>query len=192
MTTRATLILLCGLSFSGKSTLAGQLGPELKATVLSLDSINEERGLYGGQGIPVEEWVETNRLAEERCNAHLQTGRNVIIDDTGSPRFIRDQWREIAARTHAAFALVWIQIDPELQRERLLANRLAGIRHDVTDEVLLDHVTHFESPTDEGAITINARDVSDPQQVEIVVGAIRALVVKRRRPRSTATRPATS
>jgi predicted kinase len=109
------LILMCGLSFSGKSTLAGQLGREFSAMVFSLDSINEERGLYGGQGIPVEGWVETNRLAEERCNAQLQAGRNVIIDDTGSPRFIRNRW------------------------------------HDVADEVLLDHVASFESPTDEGA-----------------------------------------
>jgi predicted kinase len=90
--------------------MAGQLGRELMATVLSLDSINEERGLYGRQGIPVDEWAETNRLAEERCRAQLRTGHNVIIDDTGSPRFIRDQWREVAARTHAAFVLVWVQI----------------------------------------------------------------------------------
>lgn len=174
MTTRTTLTLMCGLSFSGKSTLAGQLGRELEATVFSLDSINEERGLYGGQGIPVEEWVESTRLAEERCSAPLRASRNVIIDDTGSPRFIRDHWRDVAARTHAAFALVWAQIDPELQRERLLANRLTGGRHDVTDEVLLDHVAHFESPTDEGAITINARDVSDPRHVKTIVDAIRA------------------
>jgi predicted kinase len=147
----------------------------LGATILSLDSINEERGLHGGQGIPVEEWAKTNRLAEERSSARLRAGGNVIIDDTGSPRFIRDHWREVAADSHAAFALVWIQIDPELQRERVLANRLAGGRHDVTDGVLLDHVAHFESPTDEGAITINARDVSDPQHVEMVVGAIRTI-----------------
>ena len=173
MTTRITLVLMCGLSFSGKSTLASQLGRELGATVLSLDSINEERGLDGGQGIPVEEWVETNRLAEERCSAQLEAHRNVIIDDTGSPRFIRDQWRDVAARTHAAFALVWVQIDPELQRERLLANRLAGRRHDITDEVLFDHLAHFEPPADEGAITINARDVNDPRHLEAVVRAIR-------------------
>jgi predicted kinase len=172
MTTRAMLILMCGLSFSGKSTLARQLGKELEATALSLDSINEERGLHGGQGIPVEEWAKTNRLAEERSRAQLRAGGNVIIDDTGSPRFIRDRWREVAAGSQAAFALVWIEIDLELQRERVLANRLAGGRHDVTDEVLLDHVAHFESPTDEGAITINARDVSDPRHVETVVGAI--------------------
>ena len=173
MTTRTTLVLMCGLSFSGKSTLAGHLGHELAATVLSLDSINEERGLHSGQAIPVHEWVETNRLAEERCRAELHAHRNVIIDDTGSPRFIRDQWRTVAGQTQAAFALVWLQIDPELQRERLLENRLAGRRHDVTDEVLLDHLAYFEPPTDEGAITINAREVNDPHHVEAVVRAIR-------------------
>lgn len=52
MTTLSPLLILtCGLSFSGKSTLALELRSRLDADVLSLDVINAERGLYGGQGI---------------------------------------------------------------------------------------------------------------------------------------------
>nr|WP_282818681.1 AAA family ATPase [Curtobacterium flaccumfaciens] len=61
------LVLTCGLSFSGKSTLAAGLSNALAGELLSLDQINEERGLHGGQGIPLEEWAATNRIAHARA-----------------------------------------------------------------------------------------------------------------------------
>lgn len=84
------LVLRCGLSFSGKSTLAARLSDALVGELLSLDRINEERGLDGGQGIPLDEWATTNRIAHERAGALLAAGRHVVVDDTGSPRFVRD------------------------------------------------------------------------------------------------------
>jgi len=60
------LTLMCGLSFAGKSTFARLLAEELGAQVISLDLINAERGLYGGQGIPLEEWAATAQLPDVR------------------------------------------------------------------------------------------------------------------------------
>lgn len=37
-------------------------------SVVSLDEINEERGLYGGEGIPLSDWARTNELARERVS----------------------------------------------------------------------------------------------------------------------------
>jgi len=51
------LVLLCGRSFSGKSTVAASLADSLPGQVMSLDQINEERGLHGGEGIPLSEWA---------------------------------------------------------------------------------------------------------------------------------------
>lgn len=106
MTETATLVLMCGLSFSGKSTLAQRLATEPPAAVLSIDSINEERGLYGGGGIPGEEWENTLRIADERASGLLGAGHDVVIEDTGSPRFVRDRWRAIANRERSSFKLV--------------------------------------------------------------------------------------
>jgi len=50
-----TLTLMCGLSFAGKSTFAVLLAEELDGQVISVDIINTERGLVGGQGIPLQE-----------------------------------------------------------------------------------------------------------------------------------------
>lgn len=169
-----TLTLMCGLSFSGKSTLAGRLAQVLPAAVISLDSINEERGLDGGQGIPVEEWAATNRIAHERAGELLEEGRHVVVDDTGSPRFLRDEWRATADRASAPFALVWVQIGHDLQQERVRANRESRSRPDVTDAVLDAHRAGFEAPTDEAAITVDARTTTDPRQVEEIVRRLRA------------------
>lgn len=66
MTTRNAplLVVMCGRSFSGKSTLA--LADRLGAQRVSLDAINEERGLRGGADIPVSEWMRTNDEASPR------------------------------------------------------------------------------------------------------------------------------
>ncbi len=65
MPTATRLVLLCGTAFSGKSTVARTLAPSLSASIVSLDEINERRGLWGGDGIPVEEWMRTHELASD-------------------------------------------------------------------------------------------------------------------------------
>lgn len=164
-----TLTLMCGLSFSGKSTLAARLAEALPASLISLDLINEERGLYGGQGIPLEEWSTTNRIAHERGQALLEAGHHVVVDDTGSPRFIRDGWRDVADRSGARFALVWVQISADLQEERVRVNRESRDRHDVTDAVLREHRATFEPPTDEEALIVGAQSTDDLGQVAALV-----------------------
>lgn len=164
---------MCGLSFSGKSTFAVRLADALDAELVSLDAINAERGLYGGQGIPLEEWARTNDLAHVRAAEALRSGRDVVVDDTGSPRFIRDAWRKLAAEAGASFSIVWVQIDPARQRQRLVANRTDATRHDVTDEVMNAHVESFEAPTLEDPLIIDADDTMKPATVAAVASSIR-------------------
>ena len=47
-----TVYAMCGLAFSGMSTVAQTLRRELGIELISLDAINAERGLQGGEGIP--------------------------------------------------------------------------------------------------------------------------------------------
>lgn len=168
------LVLMCGLSFSGKSTLAAGLSAAMDAELLSLDRINEERGLHGGQGIPVEEWAATNRIAHERASGLLAAGRHVVVDDTGSPRFIRDEWRETASAAKTPFVLVWVQVSPELQRQRVLANRADHARPDVTDAVLAEHIATFQAPEDEDPLVVDAASTGERNIVAAVVEAIQA------------------
>jgi predicted kinase len=169
------LTLLCGLSFSGKSTLAVGLADELGATVISLDAINAERGLDGGQGIPDSEWASTNEIAHERAETALREGTKVVVDDTGSPRFVRDSWRATARSAGAPFSLVWVQIDRGLQLDRVRSNRSSRLRPDVIDDVLDEHRASFDEPTrDECALTVDARLTADQEAIRQLASRVTA------------------
>ena len=64
-----TLYLLCGMPFSGKTTLGKSIAEYLSSPYISLDKINEARGLYGGDGIPIEEWEKTHLLAMQQLQS---------------------------------------------------------------------------------------------------------------------------
>ncbi|GAA1579314.1 hypothetical protein GCM10009804_39840 [Kribbella hippodromi] len=96
------LIVLCGRAFAGKSTVGRVLAGRLGARVVSLDEINERRGLWGGDGIPVAEWVRTHEVASAEVRGLLAEGVGVIVDDTSSPRFLRDGWRALAVAAGVA------------------------------------------------------------------------------------------
>ena len=93
-----TLYLLCGMSFAGKSTLAAAIAEHAHATIVSLDDINEARGLAGGLGIPDHEWARSHRVALQRAAEELARGHSVVIDDTNCFRFLRDDYRALAGR----------------------------------------------------------------------------------------------
>ncbi|UFS59930.1 AAA family ATPase [Subtercola endophyticus] len=151
------LILMCGRSFSGKTTVAQMLGAALSAEIVSLDSINEERGLFGGQGLPIEEWIRTNEEAARRVTTILTGRGRVVVDDTSSPRFLRDNWRTLAATTASKFVLVYLNTPENVARDRLLQNRRESHRNDVLDEVMADHLDGFEPPdADEECLTTSS------------------------------------
>jgi predicted kinase len=159
MASDSRLVLLCGTSFSGKSTVARFLAPRLSASIVSLDEINERRGLWGGDGIPVEEWIRTHELASDEVRGLLTSGTSVIVDDTSSPRFLRDGWRSLAAVAGVRFTLIYIDVDHATIRRRRADNRLDPRRRDVADAVLEQHLAEFEPPQpDENAIRVKSAD----------------------------------
>jgi hypothetical protein len=81
-----TLYLMCGFSFSGKSTLARKIIERLRCAYISLDDINAERGLWGGDGISVEEWERTHALARERLATWMATRKDALVDDVNNLR----------------------------------------------------------------------------------------------------------
>lgn len=170
------LVVLCGRSFSGKSTVAGWLSDGLGGgQVVSFDAINETRGLRGGQGVPLEEWIRTSEIATQQVREGLQLGRTVIVDDTSSPRLLRDGWRSLAAQLHAAMVLVFVDSSVSTTRQRQLANGLNLTRPDVTDAVMAEHLAGFEPPgLDEPAIVVSETSTRE-QVVSAVAAGLRRL-----------------
>ncbi len=146
----ASVLLLCGLPFAGKTTVANELRERLGAGVISLDAINAERGLEGGDGIEVDEWRRTHEIALERLAAELEASTTiVVIDDTNCLRFLRDHYRTVASRFEANTYVVLVRTTMEEVVQRLRSNRASAMRSDVRDDVLAATVHRFEWPGDD-------------------------------------------
>jgi predicted kinase len=154
----ATLILLCGPSLAGKSTLAGRLAARFGASVVSFDQINAERGLpFGNEGLPVEAWAETLRIAEGRVADLLGTGRSVIVDDTLCFRWLRDRMRDLAARSDSRATLTYLPLDEATAEARRTAVAADASRPVLSLQGLAAHLAAFEAPgEDEGAVELRS------------------------------------
>jgi predicted kinase len=143
----ARLFAMCGLAFSGKTTLARAVARRVGAEYVGLDDINEERGLRGGEGIPVEEWERTHAIAIERIGKLLDAGRDVVLDDTLCFRWLRDRYAAVADRHAARFIFIHVATPlPEIHRA-MARNDADPQRHPIRPDVFETHARSFEPPT---------------------------------------------
>ncbi len=147
------VVLLCGPSFSGKSTLATHLAARLSSHYISLDDINVERGLHGGFNIPASEWQRTHLLAVGALEKALAVGAcsTVVIDDTNCYRFLRDAYRRVASRFGALVVTVVIRIPPIHLLSRVTLNLEESLRRGVSSLQLEHQIATFEWPAPDEA-----------------------------------------
>jgi predicted kinase len=141
-----TLYLMCGFSFSGKSTLARKIIERLRCAYISLDDINAERGLWGGDGIPVEEWERTHALARERLATWMAAGKDALVDDVNNLRWLRDRWRSLASASGYRTLVIYLDIPATELIARRQANQVTAERKGITDAVWAKHLNEFEPP----------------------------------------------
>jgi predicted kinase len=154
------LYLLCGMAFSGKTTLAAVLSRHLQAEVVSLDDVNASRGLHGGVGAPDAEWARTHQEALRRVAAALKAGRSVIVDDTNCFRFLRDSYRAVATPRGIETTVIYLDRPLSLIRERVRQNDRVRTRPQVLESVLLDLAHKFEPPTPDEQVLLFPADVT--------------------------------
>lgn len=148
--TGGTLYLLCGLAFAGKSTLARAMAERLGCAVVAPDEINARRGLWGGDGVPEEEWARTHRLALDEVDAHLvRRVPGVVVDDTCCFRFLRDDYRRLAERRGYAVRVVVLPTPVAEIEQRMTASRRRRDRRGIDREVFDRHRREFEWPADD-------------------------------------------
>lgn len=137
---------MCGLSFSGKTTLARAVARLVGAEYIGLDDINEERGLRGGEGVPAEEWEKTSGIAIERAGALLDAGRDVVLDDTLCFRWLRDRYAAVADRHAAQFVLLYVSTPLPVIYSAMARNGDGAWRHPIRPDVFEMHARSFEHP----------------------------------------------
>ena len=122
------LVVACGLPFSGKSTLLDAIAARTSAPVVRLDEINAEKGLDGGAGgISGAVWAQTFAEGLRRIEDHIASGAALVLaDDTSCYRFLRDQYRELAARRGVRHLFLWLDVPVPVLEARVEENRRTG------------------------------------------------------------------
>jgi aminoglycoside phosphotransferase family enzyme/predicted kinase len=165
---RPTVIIVAGLSGTGKTSIARAIAGELGLKVVSADAVRKslfefrDRPYAYGEG-PYSK--EGNRLTYnklvEREKALLAEGRGVILDATFRRASDRRMVEEVAIQSGADFKIIECKLSPPLVRSRIerRASREEGLS-DATWETYLNQNKEFEAISDRLADVHLALDTS--------------------------------
>ena len=117
------LIVVGGLSGTGKSHFAAALAARIGAVLVRTDAIRREGG--AGSGAAATYSADARRrvyeAARERARGHLEAKRAVVLDATHLGRAEREAARQLAARCGAPAVLAWVEAPEDIVRTRLAA-----------------------------------------------------------------------
>lgn len=162
------LILMSGLSGSGKSWLAGQLAPLIGAVHLRSDverkrlaglSINAHAAVAPGSGLYSADMTE--RLQDSLltyADAVLSGGYTTIVDATFIRRTHRSAFLELAARLGVAVRILRCEAPRDILHARIEERARRGADPSDADLAVLEWQTRHEEPfdSDEARIVLRA------------------------------------
>jgi predicted kinase len=155
------LFLMCGIAFSGKTTVAKQLSQALGCAYVNLEEINAERGRYGGEGMAAEEGERTDAHAIARMKEWMAHSEDIVLDDTSCFRWLRDRYREFAHEDGYRAEVVYLDVHLQDVQARMVPNSLTASRRPIEAKIFAEHVRRFEAPqANEAAAVVRGSDMS--------------------------------
>ncbi len=145
----STLFIMCGLPFSGKTTLSKKISELLNITRVSFDEVwlMTEKQLGHVPGINgTEQWKFVCHKCEEIIKNELHTGQSVVYDNLGDNIYNRRQMKNLASKSNSLFKIIYINVDKETAIERRNKNFITKQRSLVTDENFNKALNTFQPP----------------------------------------------
>ena len=183
-----TLLLVCGLSGSGKTWLARQLAERLFAVHVRSDVERKRRvglhalarsrssvaeGLYSS-GASAQVYDDLARAAEDI----LSGGFTAIIDATFLRREQRTRFAQLGSRLGAVVRLIYCEAPVHTLRARIAARAASGTDPSEADEPVLDwQLSHFELPRSEEPVESIRVETAELGALEKVLHAIREALI---------------
>ncbi len=144
-----TLYIMCGVGFSGKSTLAKKIAEHTGAVLVSQDALyfEKEKELNLNQDSD-EQWRMLLDMCKERIKENLTNGKSVVFDSINTKFEHREEIRNVADLIGVPIKVVFLDTPIEVQKERQLKNLSTNERHDVKQEYLDQAIAELEIPTE--------------------------------------------
>ncbi|WP_165423347.1 AAA family ATPase [Ktedonosporobacter rubrisoli] len=143
------LLIICGISFAGKSTLARALTERFHYPEVDVDEVKYE--LYGSaiqdEELRPEDWERTYAETDQRIEHYLQAGKSVVDASRYFTKQERELARRIAMSQNAELVTIFVDTPKAVAQQRLLANRENPARRNVTDADFAAILEAMEPPT---------------------------------------------
>lgn len=147
----AKLVIVCGLSFAGKSTLAHALAQQLGYAEVDVDDTKAD--LHGPDvqdaTLTRAEWDHIYAETDRHILQHLTSGTSVIDASRNFTRAERDHLRTLVAAQGYDSVVIHVTTSEASARQRWQTNRTNPSRRDVTDADFEDIVRAMEPPSDD-------------------------------------------
>ena len=145
------LLIICGLSFAGKSTLAREIGERFGYEEVDVDQM--KYSLYGldarDESLTREEWDRIYEETDKQIVLLLKTGKNVMDASRNFSREERSRIRTTLNRLGFETITIYVNTPETIARQRWQENRKNPTRRDVTDSDFEDILRAMEPPTSE-------------------------------------------
>ncbi len=138
---------MCGLAFSGKSTLARKITEYTKSKLIAFDRLWVEK--IKNQSVPKgdEGWRFIRKVAQDEITKALQEGVSVVYDDNNAKREHRGELRSVAEEAGSESVVIYLDTPLEIIRNREEANKTSQDRHEVEPENFQKVLGDLEVPT---------------------------------------------
>lgn len=145
------LIIICGLSFSGKSTLGNAIAKQFGHKVVDVDETKTQ--LFGlgvlDKDLSHEQWVKIYDETDKQMEKYVMSGESVIDASRNFRKAEREKVGEIAKKSGAELVTVYIDTPEEIVHERMLENRTSQVRKDITDKDFEEILQVMEVPAED-------------------------------------------
>lgn len=158
------LYIMCGLPFSGKSTLARKISEIKGNKIVEIDEIKTNHGLRDEwQTVKPEEWQKIFAESFEQVKNELSSGKSVVHDSANQTLYSRNQLRDIAKECDRESRVIFIEISQEDARARWQHNKNNPTRMDLPEWAFNAAVSNYEIPTNEPDVLVYEQS-DDPEE----------------------------
>lgn len=141
------LYIMCGLAFSGKSTLAQKMAEHIGCPIIAFDKLWTEKDREKSIPKDARGWRFIRRVAQERISRYLKVGTSVVYDDNNPKLEHRDELRRLAEGFGAKSVVVYLETPLTVVRAREKANKISQDRHEVEPKNFQKVLEDLEVPT---------------------------------------------
>lgn len=145
---KPTNFVLVGFPYAGKSTMARGLKEQKGFAHINIDQLKWDRGFteVGDDDVPDQIWDEIFKDADDLLVKHLREGKHVANEYAWITREWRDRTRKVAADAGFPTKLIYINIPPEVIKQRWVDNIQKRDHFHWPEEEFQRVFTEFEPP----------------------------------------------